>query len=218
MRTIRRIVKINQPEVNPDCGRQVLFRLDVKRKPDRETGKSLVSLFGDGQGFDFSVSRCFSMMDKLYLADFRHGDPGRRRCFILRIGDAIPLAALSEFRVSRSFSGFDPSKEGLKSFVEALKHVLKHLRMNAFIPWTFDFKSRKLNSLIMIRNRLLFFLIAFLSFVQSLVIQMPAHRKLVLQIRYLGLGWVDAVFERFSCNYDHFLPWFSTYCFTSKNR
>ena len=137
------------------------------------------------------------MMHGFYNSDLWNFDPASRKSMILRIGDTVPFTMLFELWKTWCFAIFDSAEKRLIPVVQAAKNVLQHLRINTFIPRTFDFQLGQLILLLVVGNYCSIFFISFDPFFQIPVIQMSAHRKLIFQVRHLCLGWVDAVLERF---------------------
>ena len=164
------------------------------------------------------ISKCDICTD-MFFPDFRNWNEGIGwTLMVLGEGDAIPLPTLLEFGKPWSFTVFYTPKERLISIVQTTEDILQHLGVHGLEPRAFLFESHRLVLLLIIGNCCPIFLICFNPFSQIPIIQMSAHGKLVFQCVFLGLGWVDAIFERLPGQQFHgHLPWFSTYFFTSSS-
>lgn len=146
----------------------------------------------DREGFD----RPFEWSVKFYadVSDLREPQlvPGKRVTYLPKRQTVITTHR-SEARITRLVSLIHATEESLESQVYTLQRVFQDERTdvrNVFPP-IFDFPQ--LQILIEPRDRFALTLPCFTALLQRRVVQLAAHRKLIVQCLFLRLGGIDAV-------------------------
>src|SRR6266571_1754455 len=138
-----------------------------------ENGIPLLPFPFDRTGFDLALD--LSMQLDLDLADFGEREP-RALEFIaaLRVREAIIAVATFETRIAWGLSVQHTTKEGIKSFVESLEHLLLHLRVDVLVLFAKLLDSWKLVRLHAIGDGHSTHLIGISTLLQGSVVQLFA--------------------------------------------
>ena len=116
----------------------------------------------------------------------------------LGIGEAIISIIAFEPGVSWLFARLNPSKERLKSLIQSIGYILKHLGIDTAETGAFRFKLRDTLALLEIRQTFLLLFPAITAIFQELVIQPATLIKLYLKEFSLMLSGIQTVFKALS--------------------
>ena len=148
----------------------------------------------------FDLARNRAMVDHLDAADLGETDTvimGETEARLWEGEGVIPVLALKA-GIARFLSLFsETAEECLESQVNAYRHVLQNLRMNARKRWTFLFKNRKGILLLKTGEGDTVSLIGSFAHFQQVVIEPTALIKSLVQLLDLFLGWIETVLVHF---------------------
>ena len=152
----------------------------------------------DSTRFDLALHR--AMVDHLDAADLGETDTvimGETEARLWEGEGVIPVLALKA-GIARFLSLFsETAEECLESQVNAYRHVLQNLRMNARKRWTFLFKNRKGILLLKTGEGDTVSLIGSFAHCQQVVIEPTALIKSLVELLDLFLAWIETVLVHF---------------------